>query len=69
MDGTNITVIHDDTKSYGLAVEWSSLLLYWTDDLKHKILVSDFEGNNIRTVISNSLAFFPAGIVLDTHEE
>ena len=68
MDGTNITVIHNDTgHCWGLAVEWNSLQLYWTDATNGAISVSDFEGENKRTVISSDLDK-PDGIALDPHE-
>ena len=68
MNGTNITVIHNDTGVCdGLAVEWTSLQLYWTDTTNNTISVSDFEGNNKRTLFSSELDE-PRGIVLDPYE-
>ena len=66
MDGTNITVIHNDTYSYGLAVEWDSLQLYWTDYYNNSIMVSDLDGNNKRIVITSLSG--PSEIVLDPHQ-
>lgn len=63
MDGTNITVIHNNTVSYGLAVEWRSSQLYWTDR-NGTISVSDLEGNNKRILLLLSVDQ-PGGIVLD----
>ena len=46
MDGTDITVLHNNTGGCdGLAVEWSSSQLYWTER-NGTIAVSDLEGNN-----------------------
>ena len=66
MDGTNITVIHNDTYCYGLAVEWDSLQLYWTGYHNKTIMVSDLDGNNKRIVFSSLSG--PADIVLDPHQ-
>lgn len=61
-DGTNITVIHNNTASNGLAVEWRSSQLYWTDR-NGTISVSDLKGNNKRRLLSN--VDQPGEIVLD----
>ena len=66
MDGTNITVIHNDTYCYGLAVEWDSLQLYWTDFYNNCIMVSDLDGNNKRIVVSSLSK--ATHIVLDPHQ-
>ncbi|CAH3136816.1 unnamed protein product [Pocillopora meandrina] len=66
MDGTNITVIHNDKYCYGLAVEWDSLQLYWTDYYNKSIMVSDLDGNNKRIVFSSLSR--PTDIVLDPHQ-
>ena len=69
MDGTNITVIHNDTYCEGLAVEWNSLRLYWTetDGTNGTIMVSDFNGNNQHIVLF-SRVHRPTGIALDPYE-
>ena len=66
MDGTNITVIHNETSCYGLAVEWDSLQLYWTGYYNKTIMVSDLDGNNKRIVFSSLSG--PTDIVLDPHQ-
>ena len=66
MDGTNIIVIHSDTYCYGLAVEWDSLQLYWTDYYKNTLMVSDLDGNYKRIVFSSLPG--PTDIVLDPHQ-
>ena len=66
MDGTNITVIHNETSCYGLAVEWDSLQLYWTGYHNKTIMVSDLDGNNKR-ILFTSLSG-PTDIVLDPHQ-
>ena len=65
INGTNITVIHNNTVSDGLAVEWKSSQLYWTDR-NGTISISDLEGNNKRILLSSQggLASY-RGIVLD----
>ena len=69
IDGTNITVIHNNTVSDALAVEWKSLLLYWIDR-NGTISISDFEGNNKRILLSSQdgLSTY-RGIVLDPEHE
>ena len=66
MDGTNITVIHNETSCYGLAVEWYSLQLYWTGYHNKTMMVSDLDGNNKRIVFSSLSG--PTDIVLDPHQ-
>ena len=68
MDGTNITIIQNDTGAcWGLAVEWNSLQLYWTDVTNGTISISDFYGSNKR-ILWSSKSEVPDGIVLDPHE-
>nr|XP_058968846.1 P-selectin-like [Pocillopora verrucosa] len=66
MDGTNIIVIHNETYCYGLAVEWDSLQLYWTDYYNKIIMVSDLNGNNKRIVFTSLSG--PTDIVLDPYQ-
>ena len=63
IDGTNITVLHNNIGyCEGLAVEWRSSQLYWTDR-NGTISVSDLEGNNKRVLLSSQGQL--RGIVLD----
>ena len=48
----------------GLAVDWRSSRLYWTDTTYHTISVSDLDGNNRVLLISSALAE-PRAIALD----
>lgn len=48
----------------GLAVEWRTSQLYWTDTTSDTISVSDLNGNNQRSVISSELDE-PRAIALD----
>lgn len=66
IDGKNITIIHENTGCEGLAVEWKSMQLYWTDNTNNSISVSGLEGNNRRFLISSSLDG-PSGIMLDPY--
>ena len=66
MDGTNITVIHNDTDCVGLAVEWNLMRLYWTENPKKTISVSDLEGNNRNIVLSTT--DYPKGIAVDPQQ-
>ena len=68
IDGTSVTIINNNVGVCdGLAVEWKSSQLYWTDTTNDTISVSDFEGNNTRIIISASLEE-PRGIVLDPEQ-
>ncbi|KAL9960479.1 hypothetical protein ACROYT_G033945 [Oculina patagonica] len=65
IDGSCITVIHNNIGvCEGLAVEWNTSQLYWTDKTNGTISVSDFEGNN-KTILVSSNLDEPRGIVLD----
>ena len=63
--GTNITLLHNGIESDGLAVDWMSSQLYWTDR-KGAISISDLEGNN-RRILHSSKKWRATyrGIVLD----
>ncbi|XP_020602187.1 low-density lipoprotein receptor-related protein 6-like [Orbicella faveolata] len=65
IDGTNITLLHNGIESDGLAVDWMSSQLYWTDR-KGAISISDLEGNN-RRILHSSKKWRATyrGIVLD----
>ena len=68
IDGTNITTINNNAGVCdGLAVEWKSSQLYWTDTTNNMIWLSDLEGNNTRILVSASLDE-PRGIVLDPEQ-
>lgn len=64
IDGTNIIVLHNVGQCFGLAVEWGSSQLYWTDETSNTISVSDLEGDNTHILVSSSLDE-PRGIALD----
>ena len=67
INGANITTIINKTGIYdGLAVEWKTSQLYWTDALNNDISVSDLEGDNQRVLISSGLDE-PRGIAVDPH--
>ena len=53
MNGTDIKVLpNPPANCYGLAVDWRSSQLYWTDP-HGTIFVSDLDGNNKRVLISS----------------
>ena len=58
------TIITDVGVCDGLAVDWRSSQLYWTDTTYDNISVSDLDGNNQRTLFSLGLDE-PRGIALD----
>ena len=67
IDGSNVsTIIHVQGLCYGLAVEWMSNLLYWTNEYLDVIEVSNLNGSNKRTLFSLGLDK-PRGIALDPH--
>ena len=65
IDGTNVTIINNNVGVCdGLAVEWMTSQLYWTDTTNDSIWVSDLEGNNPRILVYTGLDE-PRGIALD----
>ena len=65
INGTDIKLLHNiQGYCYGLAVDWMSSQLYWTDWDARTISVSDLDGNSKRVLLS-SLDYRPIGIVLD----
>lgn len=68
MDGTDIRVIHSNTGVFwGLAVEWNSLQIYWTDSTNGTVSASDLEGEDKR-ILWSSKPGHPDGIGLDPYE-
>ena len=68
IDGTNMTTTNDNVGVCdGLAVDWISSQLYWTDTTNNTISVSDLEGKNTRILVSAGLDE-PRGIVLDPEQ-
>lgn len=62
--GNTTTIISNVGVCDGLAVEWRTSQLYWTDTVYDKISISDLNGNNQRTMISSGLDK-PGAIALD----
>ena len=62
--GSTTTVIADIGICRGLAVQWRTSQLYWTDQLFDKISVSDLDGNSQNDLISLGLDR-PQDIALD----
>ena len=48
----------------GIAVDWISKQVYWTDAQTRRIEVTDYNGIDRRTLVSTDL-IFPRGIVAD----
>lgn len=58
-------IIRDDLGQVdGIAVEWESGLLYWTDFIFERIEVATLDGKFRKTLISTSL-YSPRGIAVD----
>ena len=62
------TVITNIGLCYGLAVQWRTSQLYWTDTIYDRISVSDLDGNNQVILISSALEQ-PSSIALDPDSE
>ena len=62
------TVITNIGVCDGLAVQWRTSQLYWTDATYNSISVSDLDGNNQLTLISSALEE-PRAIALDPDSE
>ncbi|XP_066030110.1 low-density lipoprotein receptor-related protein 6 isoform X2 [Pocillopora verrucosa] len=63
-DENTTTVITNIGVCDGLAVQWRTSQLYWTDTTYNRISVSDLDGNNQLTLISSALEE-PRAIALD----
>ena len=61
---TTTTIISNIGVCDGLAVEWRTSQLYWTDTIYNTISASDLDGNNQTAIISGGLDE-PRGIALD----
>ena len=62
--GSTSTIITGIGVCYGLAVDWRSSQLYWTDTTYDSISISDLDGNNKRTLINQGLEE-PKAVALD----
>ena len=62
--GSATTIITGIGVCVGLAVDWRSSELYWTDTTYDTISISDLDGNNQRTIINFGLEE-PRAIALD----
>ena len=67
-DENTTTVITNIGVCDGLAVQWRTSQLYWTDTTYNRISVSDLDGNNQLTLISSALEE-PSAIALDPDNE
>lgn len=61
---STITIISGIGVCDGLAVEWRTSELYWTDTTNDRISISDLNGHNQRAIISSRLEE-PRAIALD----
>ena len=62
--GSTMTIITGIGVCGGLAVDWRTSQLYWTDESYDKISVSDLDGNNQRSLIYSGLDA-PRDIAID----
>ena len=62
--GNSTPIITGIGACYGLAVDWRSSQLYWTDATYDTISISDLDGNNQRILINQGLEQ-PRAIALD----
>lgn len=70
-DGTEKeTFINSDTVSpEGVAIDWVSRRLYWTDSGKDTIEVASLDNSTLRSVLINKGLVNPRGIALDPHSK
>ena len=61
---TTTTIISNIGVCYGLAVNWRTSQLFWTDKTYNIISACDLDGNNHTAIISGGLDA-PRGIALD----
>ena len=67
LDGTNMrTIVTPVQIADGLAVDWISKNIYWSDDEAHSIEVARVDGSN-RRVIANTNLENPRGIAVHPH--
>lgn len=55
---------HTEFSSDGIAVDWLYKKIYWTENSKDKIMVADYDGKKIKTLVSGDLDD-PRAIVAD----
>ena len=65
MDGTNPTVIADEGlgRAWGIAIDFKTSKLFWTDIWSSRIESSNFQGGKRRTILNNSIEN-PTGIAV-----
>ena len=56
--------LEDDFSSDGIAVDWLFKNVYWTENLRDKIMVSTYDGQKKRTLVQGNLDD-PRAIVAD----
>lgn len=69
-DGTDRKpfITKDILSPEGVAVDWISRRLYWTDSSKDTIEVASLEDPNLRAVIVSKYLVNPRGIAVDPHQ-
>lgn len=66
-DGTDKKIFIDDDilSPEGVAIDWISRRIYWTDSTKDTIEVADLDNSTRRAVIINKHLVNPRGIAVD----
>ncbi|XP_058453091.1 nidogen [Malaya genurostris] len=69
-DGTDRKpfITKDIISPEGVAVDWISRRIYWTDSAKDTIEVASLEDPNLRTIIVSKYLVNPRGIAIDPHQ-
>lgn len=70
-DGSDpkIFIDKDILSPEGVAIDWISRRLYWTDSTKDTIEVASLDNPELRSVIANKYLVNPRGIAVDPHQK
>lgn len=70
-DGTDkkVFINTDMTSPEGVAIDWVSRRIYWTDSGKDTIEVASLDNSTLRSVLINRGLVNPRGIAVDPHQK
>lgn len=61
--------ISDIISPEGIAIDWISRRIYWTDSAKDTIEVASLDDSKLRSVIAQGNLVNPRGIAIDPHQK